>query len=139
MICEKPGHDGVMTSVEARTALGLFLRREAKYDEAIAVTKSLTDEYPRDFLFRLELANLTKDAGQGKEAIAEYQQLLAASQKAGIFPFRPSGACLVRPGRHPAGAEELCRSRRGLQRGHGPADHQPGSQEPLRPQFRQDV
>ena len=25
----------MITSVEARTALGLFLRREAKYDEAI--------------------------------------------------------------------------------------------------------
>jgi tetratricopeptide (TPR) repeat protein len=80
------GARGVMTSVEARTALGLFLRREARYDEAIAVTKSLTDEYPRDFLFRLELANLTKDAGQGKEAIAEYQQLLEQAKKPGYFP-----------------------------------------------------
>ena len=80
------GARGVMTNVEARTALGLFLRREARYDEAIAVTKSLTEEYPRDFLFRLELANLTKDAGQGKEAIAEYQQLLAQARKPGYFP-----------------------------------------------------
>jgi tetratricopeptide (TPR) repeat protein len=80
------GERGVMTSVEARTALGLFLRREARYDEAIAVTKSLTEEYPRDFLFRLELANLTKDAGQGKEAIAEYQQLLEQAKKSGYFP-----------------------------------------------------
>jgi tetratricopeptide (TPR) repeat protein len=80
------GERGVITSVEARTALGLFLRREAKYDEAIAVTRSLTDEYPRDFLFRLELANLTKDAGQGKAAIAEYQQLLEQAKKPGFFP-----------------------------------------------------
>ncbi len=80
------GARGVITSVEARTALGLFLRREAKYDEAIAVTRSLTEEYPRDFLFRLELANLTKDAGQGKAAIAEYQQLLEQARKTGFFP-----------------------------------------------------
>jgi tetratricopeptide (TPR) repeat protein len=80
------GEQGVITSVEARTALGLFLRREAKYDEAIAVTRSLTDEYPRDFLFRLELANLTKDAGQGKAAIGEYQQLLEQARKPGFFP-----------------------------------------------------
>ena len=80
------GARGVITSVEARTALGLFLRREAKYDEAIAVTRSLTEEYPRDFLFRLELANLTKDAGQGKAAIAEYQQLLEQAKKPGFFP-----------------------------------------------------
>jgi tetratricopeptide (TPR) repeat protein len=80
------GANGVITSVEARTALGLFLRREAKYDEAITVTRSLTDEYPRDFLFRLELANLTKDAGQGKAAIESYQQLLAEARKPGYFP-----------------------------------------------------
>jgi tetratricopeptide (TPR) repeat protein len=80
------GAHGVITSVEARTALGLFLRREAKYEDAIAVTRSLTEEYPRDFLFRLELANLTKDAGRGKEAIAEYQQLLEQAKKPGFFP-----------------------------------------------------
>jgi tetratricopeptide (TPR) repeat protein len=80
------GAQGVISSVEARTALGLFLRREARYDEAIAVTRSLTDQYPRDFLFRLELANLTKDAGQGKAAIAQYQQLLEQAKKPGYFP-----------------------------------------------------
>ncbi len=80
------GAHGVIASVESRTALGLFLRREAKYDDAIAVTRSLTEEYPRDFLFRLELANLTKDAGQGKPAVAEYQQLLEQAKKPGYFP-----------------------------------------------------
>jgi tetratricopeptide (TPR) repeat protein len=79
------GEQGVITSVEARTALGLFLRREAKYDEAIVVMRSLTDEYPRNFLFRLELANLTKDAGQGKAAIKEYQQVLEEAKKSGFF------------------------------------------------------
>jgi hypothetical protein len=80
------GAKGVITNVEARTALGLFLRREAKYDEAIAVTRSLTEEYPRDFLFWLELANLTKDAGRGPEAIAAYRRLLDQAKKPGYFP-----------------------------------------------------
>jgi tetratricopeptide (TPR) repeat protein len=80
------GGRGVITSVEARTALGLFLRREAKYDEAVAVTRSLADEYPRGFLFRLELANLTKDAGRGDAAIDEYHQLLDEARKPGYFP-----------------------------------------------------
>ncbi len=105
----------MITSVEARTALGLFLRREAKYDEAIAVMRSLTDEYPRNFLFRLELANLTKDAGQGKAAITEYQQLLEEAKKARLFPFSPSGTSLVRSRRHAPGPEKLCRSRCSLQ------------------------
>jgi tetratricopeptide (TPR) repeat protein len=80
------GGRGVITSVDARTALGLFLRREAKYDEAIAVIRSLTDAYPRDFLFRLELANLTKDAGRGQAAIEQYHQLLEQARKPGYFP-----------------------------------------------------
>ena len=80
------GTHGVITSVEARTALGLFLRREAKYDEAISVTRTLTEEYPRDFLFWLELANLTKDAGHGQAAIAQYRQLLEQAKKPGYFP-----------------------------------------------------
>jgi tetratricopeptide (TPR) repeat protein len=80
------GEHGVITSVEARTALGLFLRREAKYQDAITVTRSLSQQYPRDFLFRLELANLTKDSGQGKEAIAQYQQVLQLAKKPGYFP-----------------------------------------------------
>jgi tetratricopeptide (TPR) repeat protein len=80
------GTRGVITSVEARTALGLFLRREAKYQEAIAVTRTLTEQYPRDFLFRLELANLTKDAGRGPEAITQYRQLLALANRPGYFP-----------------------------------------------------
>jgi Tetratricopeptide repeat len=79
------GARGVITTVEARTALGLFLRREAKYDEAIAVTRTLTEEFPRDFLFWLELANLTKDAGRGPEAIAAYRHLLDQAKKPGYF------------------------------------------------------
>jgi tetratricopeptide (TPR) repeat protein len=80
------GARGVMTSVEARTALGLFLRREAKYEDAIVVTRTLTDQYPHDFLFWLELANLTKDVGQGQAAIAQYRQVLEQAKKPGYFP-----------------------------------------------------
>jgi tetratricopeptide (TPR) repeat protein len=80
------GAQGVISSVEARTALGLFLRREARYEEAITVTRSLTEQYPRDFLFRLELANLTKDIGDGKAAITQYQQLIEQAKKSGYFP-----------------------------------------------------
>ena len=83
---QEAGAKGVITSVEARTALGLFLRREAKYKDAIAVTKTLADEFPHNFLFRLELANLTKDDGQSQEATSQYRELLAQAQKRGFFP-----------------------------------------------------
>lgn len=76
---------GVITSVEARTALSLFLRHDGRYPEALQVEHSLADQYPRDYLFVLEVANLLKDEGHGYEAIAAYKQVLADAQKPGYF------------------------------------------------------
>ncbi|MFZ1084014.1 MAG: hypothetical protein WAN35_03490 [Terracidiphilus sp.] len=76
---------GVVTSVEARTTIALFLRREARYKEAIQVVRGLRKQYPRDFLFCLEEANLRKDAGEGMAAVDSYRELLAASAKPGYF------------------------------------------------------
>jgi hypothetical protein len=80
------GNRGVITSMEARTAIALFLRREAKYHEAIDVVRGLEKQYPHDFLFRLEEANLRKDAGEGMAAVDAYRQLLADAAKPGYFP-----------------------------------------------------
>lgn len=77
---------GVITSVESRTAMALFLRREAQYQEAIGITRNLGVQYPHDFLFFLEEANLLKDAGQGQQAIAVYRRLLDEAKQAGYFP-----------------------------------------------------
>ena len=75
-----------MTSVEASTVIALFLRREAKYAEAITVVQSLETRYPHDFLFALEEANLRKDAGQGMVAVAAYQRLIAEADNPMYFP-----------------------------------------------------
>lgn len=83
---EDAGKRGIITSVEARTALALFFRREAKYKDAVVVMRSLCDEYPRDFLFCLEVANLTKDDGDGPKSIAEYRTLITQAQRPGYFP-----------------------------------------------------
>lgn len=79
------GEHGVTTSVEARTALALFLRREAKYGEAAEVNDSLQRQYPHNFLFWLESANLQKDAGKAQQAIALYRELLQQSEHPGYF------------------------------------------------------
>jgi len=79
------GEHGVTTSVEARTALTLFLRREAKYDEAAKWNDSLRRQYPHNFLFWLESANLQKDAGNAQQAIRLYRELLDQAQHAGYF------------------------------------------------------
>ena len=79
------GNRGIMTSVEARTAVALFLRREGRYIEAIQVVQRLKSEYPRDFLFCLEEANLRKDAGEGMVAVAAYRKILSTNSRPGYF------------------------------------------------------
>jgi len=84
LLRESAAH-GIVTPIESRTALSLFLRHDARYPEAIVVQKSLADQYPHDFLFRLEVANLTKDSGNGPAAIALYREILADAKKPGYF------------------------------------------------------
>jgi tetratricopeptide (TPR) repeat protein len=76
---------GTITSVESRTVLSLFLRHDARYPEALAVQHGLAADYPTNFLYRLEEANLTKDSGNGPGAIAIYKAVIADSQKPGYF------------------------------------------------------
>lgn len=76
---------GVITSVESRTALAIFLRRDAKYQQAIAINKTLVADYPHDFLFSLERANLSKDAGQGMTAVNLYRQVISDARRPGYF------------------------------------------------------
>jgi tetratricopeptide (TPR) repeat protein len=76
---------GVVTPVEARTALSLFLRHDARYPEALAVERGLAEQFPHDYLFQLEVANITKDGGNGPAAIAAYKAILADAAKPGYF------------------------------------------------------
>jgi len=80
------GSRGVITSMESRTVIALFLRRESRYREAIEVVRTLEKQYPHDFLFCLEEANLRKDSGEGMDAVIAYRQILAESAKPGYFP-----------------------------------------------------
>ena len=79
------GRRGAVTSVEARTTIALFLRREARYKEAVEVVRTLKSDFPRDYLFSLEEANLRKDAGEGMVAVAAYREILAANAKPGYY------------------------------------------------------
>jgi hypothetical protein len=76
---------GTLSRVDAQTAIALFLRREAKYQQAILVIHKLKDQYPRNYLFCLEDANLRKDAGQGMTAVAAYRGILSLSARPGYF------------------------------------------------------
>jgi tetratricopeptide (TPR) repeat protein len=76
---------GVITSVESRTTMMIFLRHEARYQDAIKVAESLRTDYPHDFLFALEVANLYKDAGNAPVAIREYRSVLDQANKPGFY------------------------------------------------------
>lgn len=76
---------GPATNVEARTVIALFLRREAKYTQAIDVVRSLEQQYPHDYLFSLEEANLRKDAGEGMRAVDAYERIVDENSKPGYF------------------------------------------------------
>ena len=79
------GNRGIVTNVEARTTMALFLRREGRYKEAIQVVQGLRKEYPRNYLFALEDANLRKDDGEGMVAVDAYRATIAANAKPGYY------------------------------------------------------
>lgn len=76
---------GIITSVESRTTLSLFLRHDARYSEALAIQHGLAQQFPHDYLFRLEEANLAKDRGDGMAAIPIYKQVIDDARKPGYF------------------------------------------------------
>jgi len=80
------GARGVITSVESRTALMLFLRREGKPQEARQIAEGLAKQYPRDFLFALEVANLLNSEGNGAQAITVSRNIINDARKPGYFP-----------------------------------------------------
>jgi tetratricopeptide (TPR) repeat protein len=49
------------------------------------VQRGLAEQYPHNYLFRLEEANLTKDKGNGPAAITLYQEVLADAAKPNYF------------------------------------------------------
>jgi hypothetical protein len=85
-LLEDSSSRGVITSVESRTCMMLFLRREAKYLRAKEIAETLAKQYPRDFLFALEVANLSKDAGEGMRAVDAYRHVIELAKRPGYFP-----------------------------------------------------
>lgn len=78
------GESGGETAVDSKIALSLFLRREQRYPEALKLVGGLVTDFPRNFLFRLEDANLMNAAGHGPEAIVAFRAIIIDDQ-AGTF------------------------------------------------------
>lgn len=76
LIREAADADGE-ASVDARTTLALFLAREHKYKQALALATWLYTNFPRSFVYGLSEAGLMKSAGQIPRAIEAYHRLIA--------------------------------------------------------------
>lgn len=81
----KSAEHGVVTPVESRTILSLFLRHDGQYPAALVVERGLAAQYPHNYLFCLEVANLLKDDGDGIKAIAAYKQVIEQARKPNYF------------------------------------------------------
>lgn len=72
---------GGEASVDAKTALGLFLAREHQYPEGLVPIRELYGRYPHNFEFAEMEASLLRDSGNLTEAAAAYRNLLGAGQR----------------------------------------------------------
>ena len=98
-------------SVDAKVVLALFLRREHRYSEALALEHNLAGTHSRNFLFAVEEANILKDSGDPAGSIAAYRRVLTKAQGGGFqdpqLEFAFYGLAEVLRGQHDfAGAAE---------------------------------
>jgi tetratricopeptide (TPR) repeat protein len=80
---------GTDTSLVARIAEALFLRREQRYQEALPVVQQLIEQRPRNFFFALEQGNILNAAGEGLKAAAAYRGVLDAAGAGRYAQARP--------------------------------------------------
>lgn len=84
-LLEEAARRGQRTQTEARVLLALLYRRERQADKAVPHLRALVAGYPRNYLYRSELAVAQVDAGQRQEAVRlveEMDKLKAAGSPA---------------------------------------------------------
>jgi len=63
------------TSTDAKILLVLFLRREHRHQESLAIARGLIQSYPHDVLMALEEGNLLRAEGHDQEAAGVYRRI----------------------------------------------------------------
>ena len=72
-------------SVDARIVLILFLRREHRESESLALTQDLVRAYPQNLLMLIEEGNLLRALGRAQEAESAYRKIFDDGRR-GRFP-----------------------------------------------------
>lgn len=73
---ESTAQSGTRSKQDAKILLAVMYRREKQYDDARRTLAELAQAYPRNYVFPLEIASIHRSAGQEKEAIRIYEQVL---------------------------------------------------------------
>jgi tetratricopeptide (TPR) repeat protein len=89
---------GGEASVDAKTALALFLVREHQYPEALSLIRELYHAYPHNFHYGQSEGNALRDAGNFSQAAAVYRNLLALTQR-NMFPHPHPASLAINLGR----------------------------------------
>jgi tetratricopeptide (TPR) repeat protein len=72
-------------SIDASTILALFLARQGRYDEALALLGRDYANFPHNFIFGLAVADLLNASGKHEQAIEAYRKLVNLGEQ-GFFP-----------------------------------------------------
>jgi tetratricopeptide (TPR) repeat protein len=73
---ESAAESGDHAKQDARILLVIMYRREKRYPDARRTLLQLAQEFPRNYIFPLELASVSRSEGEEKQAIREYEQVL---------------------------------------------------------------
>ncbi len=74
---ERVADDGEELRTEARMLLVLLHRREGRPLEAAGILGELIEEFPRNYVLRLEMGSMLADAEQPRKALAIFERALA--------------------------------------------------------------
>jgi tetratricopeptide (TPR) repeat protein len=66
---------GDTAKLDAQILLAVLYRRENRSRDAIPILKQVSEQYPRNFLFRIELAKLYADLGDRPHAVSEVDEI----------------------------------------------------------------
>jgi tetratricopeptide (TPR) repeat protein len=84
------------TSVDAGMVLLVFLRREHRYDDALAIATALAPRFPRNYLLPIEQGNLLRASGKLAEAEEQYRRVWQTGRegKYGSLHYELAGVAL---------------------------------------------
>lgn len=121
---EQVARDGVNNRSDAKILLAAVYRREKKASQSIPLLEGLIEAYPRNYLIRLELAQMLGDLGERDRALATIDQVMELQRKAAPGYARLQaeklaylkGNLLFWFDEYPRAAEELRKAAQGRER-----------------------